>query len=339
LKEGKKLRKFAEEQKDTINTGYLMAQEWFSGKYDKYFNMRFVKAHSGWRYRGSVHEWLKNTSFENDEDSPPVIRIPDDIILYQDRTKDDDKSGKRFFRDKELLLKDYKANPIDERTLFYLAQTCACLQQNDDSFYYYKLRSKREAFQEEKFHSLLRCGELSQKLGHEWEDVLPWFMKAIEHSEYRVEPYIHIATYYKTQKKYKIAYMFINTACQFQYPDHLILFVDKMAYTYTRWHLLGIIAYYVEKYQEGYVGCKKAIEMGLNVDMDTKNLEFYEKKFKEIKQTPQLSNNTNTILSNTLTKNVFVDKIIEELKQTNPKMTLKSIKKIANIKWKDRKNK
>ena len=61
LKGGEHLRVFAEENKNSKSTGFLMAQEWWSGKYDKYYNMRFVKAREGWRFQGSVHEWMKNT--------------------------------------------------------------------------------------------------------------------------------------------------------------------------------------------------------------------------------------------------------------------------------------
>ena len=49
---------------------------------------------------------LLSSIFFEDNLAPPVIKIPDNIVLYQDRTQDDDKSFKRFTRDKELLLKE-----------------------------------------------------------------------------------------------------------------------------------------------------------------------------------------------------------------------------------------
>ena len=36
------------------------------------------------------------------------------------------KSGPRFKRDRELLLIDHAKDNRETRTLFYLAQTCAC---------------------------------------------------------------------------------------------------------------------------------------------------------------------------------------------------------------------
>ena len=168
LRGGEHLREFCKEYKDKPNTGYLVCQEWWSGKYDKYYNLRMVKPRQGWRYSGRVHEWMKNTKFENDEAAcaagEKVIRVPKDLVLYQDRTQDDDKTGNRFARDKVLLLADHKDDPTEPRTVFYLAQTCACLNHLDDAYYYYKLRTTLEGFWEERFHAFLRCGELSERL-------------------------------------------------------------------------------------------------------------------------------------------------------------------------------
>lgn len=323
LRGGEYLRKFAKSQKATESTGYLTRQDWWSGQYDKYYNMRFVKANSGWRYRGSVHEWMKNTSVKEGEKDPPVIRMPEEIILYQDRTKDDNKTGKRFHRDKILLLKDYKKNPIEPRTLFYLAQTCSCLQQNEDSFYYYKLRSHLDGFQEEKFHSYLRCGDLTQSLKHDWHDSMAWYMKALEHSD-RVEPLLKIADYYKNIKKWSISFNFLYMACSLQYPHHCILFVDKHSYDYTRWHYMGIVAFYCKQYEIGRQACLKAIKIGLNSELDSSNLKFYENKIEEKTQ----------VINKNINKKDFMIKCILELKQKFPRMTPKQLKSLSNSKWK-----
>lgn len=90
LRNGKELIKFSKKELSSDNVAYLTCQHWWSGKY---FNVRFVKANKGWRYKGSVHEWMCDTSDVKGKD---VVRIPDNIIIYQDRTQDDNKSGKRF---------------------------------------------------------------------------------------------------------------------------------------------------------------------------------------------------------------------------------------------------
>ena len=320
LREGEKLKAYCKLEMETNNTGYLMNQHWWSGKYDTYYNTRLIKARKGWRYNGSVHEYMKDTSV----DAKQVVRMPNDIILYQDRTKDNNKSGSRFARDKILLLADYKKDPTEPRTLFYLAQTCACLGHIQESFDYYNLRTKVEGFQEEKFHAFLRSGELSQKLNHNWHDSMAFYMKAVEHT-YRVEPLNRIVQHYIKIKKWDLAYTFIKLACNIVYPTHAILFVNKHSYDYTRWHLMGIIAYYCKQYNDGKIACMKAIEVGLNVELDKKNLEFYVKKEQEQSDTQQ-----------SLTKNQFVNAYIEKLKKQNNKLSVNILHKQAIKKWKNR---
>jgi len=319
LRGGEHLRAFAEEQKTSKSTGFLTAQEWWSGQYDKYYNIRFVKAREGWRYRGSVHEWMKDTKSEPDNE-PPIIRIPDKTVIYQDRTQDDDKSSKRFVRDKVLLLKDHKEDPTEPRTVFYLAQTCSCLGELEDTFYFYKIRTTLEGFQEEKFQAFLRCGDISEKLNHSWHDSMTWYMKAFEHSQ-RVEPIIKIADHYRHEKNWILSFTFANLACSLPYPEDSILFVDKNSYEYNRWHILGIVAYYVGKYQEGKAGCEKAIMYGLNSELDMENLKFYKDKI-------------DSETTSSITKKEFIEKEKARLIQENPNITTKQLVSRANALWK-----
>lgn len=321
LRGGDKLLKFVNEHIDTKFNAFLMCQHWWSGNYDKYFNTRFLRARSNWRYNGSVHEWLED---KNKEKGLPVFRMPDDIVLYQDRTKDGNKSAKRFARDKELLLADHKKDPSEPRALFYLAQTCSCLSQSEEAFYYYKLRSELDGFQEEKFHAYLRSGEYSEKLGHDWHDSLAYYMKAVEHSN-RAEPLIRIAQHYNNTKKWLLSFNFAQWACSLPYPSQAILFVDKYAYEYTRWHILGIVSYYCQKYKEGKFACLKAIEKGLNTELDKSNLQFYLKKEQEEAEKKILLN-----------KKQFINNVISDLQKTDSKIPMKKMKKLALRKWKNR---
>lgn len=320
LQGGENLLKLATEHLHTDFNAFLLCQHWWSGKYDKYFNTRFLRSKSEWRYKGSVHEYLENINKERNES---VFRMPDNIILYQDRIKDDDKTSNRFSRDKILLLKDYKKNPTQPRTLFYLAQTCSCLKQLEEAFYYYKLRTELEGFQEEKFHAYLRTGNLSEQLNHNWYDTLSYYMKAVEHSN-RVEPLIRIADHYNKEKKWIIAFHFCKWACSLEYPKDSILFVDKYDYEYTRWHLLGIVAYYCGKYEEGKNACLKAIEKGLNTELDKSNLKFYTDKLNE-----------NPVIQENINKKQFIEKSIKELQKTS-NMSTKQLENLALKKWKNR---
>lgn len=301
LQGGEHLKNMCKNFLDKDNNGFLVCQQWWCGQMDKYYNIRLVKARCGWRYRGSVHEWMKDTLSSTDQPRNPVVRVQDNIVLYQDRTKDDDKTGKRFKRDRELLLKDHNEDPKEPRTIFYLAQTCQCLGLHDEALYYSKLRLELQGFVEERFHSYVRCGQSSMNLGHDWNDCMKWFVRCYEEFQ-RAEPLVKIADYYRhkavgmikegknAQNIWRTAYMYIHEACQLLYPEHCILFVDKGIYEYYRWHLMGIIAIYVGKFEEGKEACNKALAQNIDKETNEKILQYYfdaEKKGEKKSMTKQ----------------------------------------------------
>lgn len=356
LRGGEHLRDFAKFFMDKPNDGFLSCQQWFSGQDDKYYNIRFVKNRAGWRYKGSVHEWLYDTKSKDGNPTHLVIRMPDNIILYQDRTQDDDKTSKRFTRDKILLLKDVEANPQSPRSFFYLAQTCQCLNQHEEAMYYSKRRleftgNQFNQFEEERFHSLMRIGNCAFILGHDWSDVMSWYMKAFE-AYLRSEPLIKIADYYRLKadaemrlksreesfKYWRTSYMFLREACELNYPETAILFVDRGIYDYYRWHLLGIVGYNVNRFEEGKIGCLKAISQGINKELNEKNLKLYLDKEQEDREKGIVKKEAGSSPSiQTETKQQFLERIIQELKVSIPNTTIDKLQKRAVMMWKRRK--
>jgi glycosyltransferase involved in cell wall biosynthesis len=296
LRGGKQLRRFCEEQLKTKETAWLVNQEWFSGVYNKYYNLRLIKPNHTWRYCGVVHEYLQK---QNQKDIYVNHKIPPPVCLFQDRTSDDDKTGRRFTRDRELLLVEYEKNPEDARTVFYLAQTCSCLGLNAEAYKYYEIRSKMPGFQEENFHCWLRMGDIARthaKINEEhpenrihlekdteditllrnftWEIALGNYMKAFEHTP-RAEPAVAIANYYRDKEKWLLSYHFARIACELGFPHDAILFIDNHVYDYVRYHVMGIVAYYCGRFKEGYEACQHVIKVS-NQEIDKNNLKFYE---------------------------------------------------------------
>ena len=344
LRGGEKLIKFCREVKELPSTGFMMTQQWYSGTMTKYRNIRLVKPREGWRFFGTVHEYIKDTKHPEGAE-PPTGSGPDDVVIFQDRTQDDDKSSKRFHRDKVLLLEDYKKNKKDPRTLFYLAQTCSCLHEWDNALYYYRLRTQVEGFQEEKFHAFLRAAEACEAMNMDWADTMGWYMRAFKHSQ-RAEPLVKIAKYYKweadeTQKTinemmergedpgqrffsvqnlWKMSYMFIRMACEMEYPNYCDLFVDKHVYDYERWHLMGIIAYYSGNLEDGKNACRKAIAVnGEHREVDESNLNAYFQREKE----------------NNITKKDFCAEVLPSIFKEYPNFTIKQAESKANRLWKN----
>jgi len=340
-----KLREFAKRASEKETSGFLVCQKWWSGQHDKYFNIRIVKNNHGWRYFGSVHEWMKDTTRAGPEPAHQVMRLPDEIVLFQDRTLDNNKSGARFSRDRILLLEEFKKNPKDPRTLFYLAQTCECLNNREEALYYSKLRLEEKGFEEEIFHSYMRCGNCCVLLSHDWSDSMKWYMKAYEFSN-RAEPLVKIANHYREQQKWHVAYTFIRQACELTYPEHLILFVDSGCYDYMRWHIMGIVGYYVGRLSEGKSACMKAIEKGINKELNQRNLEFYTQAEEKVGPISVYNWNNSNSVQNSVSvpvkkdcKREFINKKVVELKEMYPKLPIKNLHSKASKMWKDEKKK
>jgi glycosyltransferase involved in cell wall biosynthesis len=342
LRGADRLIEVAKQNLNTDFSAFLVCQQWWSFALDKYFNVRLVKPRKGWYYKGVVHEYIHTDIEANNK----IFRLNDDIVLYQDRTQDDDKTGKRFTRDKELLLAEYKKDPTEPRTCFYLAQTCSCLRENSDAYYYYKIRTTLEGFFEERFHAYLKCGELSEMLCLDWSESMGWYMKAFEFLP-RAEPLFKITEHYNYVKNWKLAHTFATLCCSLKYPDDLILFVDKLCYDYKRWHILGIVAFYAESYIDGKQACLKAIEYGkenplTNTDIDKSNLKFYDEKLFEIQNGGGIAPQPQAVPTNQqLTKTKFIETKVIEL-MNDPKNINCSKKQLinrANALWKINKKK
>lgn len=271
------------EKNDKSVTGYLIRQKWFTGNsMDTYFNIRLVKANCGWRYKSPVHEYITNTITPQSKN----IKIDNpNITIYQDRTQDCENTFQRFKRDKVILLREHLKHPTDTRTLFYLAQTYGSLGLNKEAYYYYHLRAELSGYEEERYHSYFRMGEISRNLNSNSEVYINWFMKALEiFPTPRVEPLIEIINYYLFNNvNYNMAGLFSNLALNSEYPQYCNLFINKQHYDYTRYHLDGIIQYYLNNIEQGKTSCEKAIEYNKNLVENTneqvKKMITYRMKF------------------------------------------------------------
>ena len=150
-----------------------------------------------------------------------------------------------------------------------------------------------------------------------------YYMQSFEKVS-RVEPLVLIGEYYVSIRNWPLAYMFVNLACSLEYPHDLILFVDKMSYTYKRLHLMTIIGLNFNKYEQGKAACLKAIEGKPEADFEKLNLNLYE----EIEK----GNKLEQIKS--MTKKQFIYMTIIELQKELPKENLKKLTVIAGLKWK-----
>lgn len=259
------LKKLLDHKKDI--DGFMVHQKWHIGpNYDlDYFNIKIIKTKLGFRYKGSVHEYIV---------TPEGLTIDklEGIVIYQDRVADNDgKTFNRWENDLVLLKKDLEINPNDSRSQFYLAQTYDGLCKKDEAFEAYKLRYENiEGFYEERFLAALNCGRLI----NDDEEKIKWYLRSFEIIE-RSEPLVEIAKIYRIKNQFLLAYTFARTACDLEFPTNCTLNVDKKSYDHDRWHELSISCYYIKKYKMGKEACQKAIDSGYDNNLNLHNMNFY----------------------------------------------------------------
>jgi glycosyltransferase involved in cell wall biosynthesis len=260
---------------DNINKSWYVEQKLKHGHDDvmSFWNVRLIRSSCGLRFKGSVHEYLDRCE--------PTERIHD-FYLFQDKTMDgDDKTEKRWIRDLGILTSEYaeleKSGGDTSRVLFYLAQTFQCLGLLDEAYHYYELRSKRTTgFDEERFASRLRCGEIAMTKG-QTELACQWLLESFRQLP-RAEPLVYLAQIERHRRQFDLAYAFAKLACNLSYPVNALLPVDTKCYSYTRWHVLGIVAYYSmapDRVSIGKHACEMAILAGCDVITDSSNAKFY----------------------------------------------------------------
>jgi hypothetical protein len=162
------------------------------------------------------------------------------------------------------------------------------LGQLDLSYKYYKIRSRLGGFDEEVFHSLMRCGDISRLLKHYDEEAISWYTNAFAFLQ-RAEPLLYLADMFRAKGKWAVSYMYMKMATLLDFPSNAILFVDRDAYDYKRWTMMAVITFkysrQVENQElkakligESLDACDKAISFAnKNIDINNKKIITGEK--------------------------------------------------------------
>lgn len=195
---------------------------------------RLFKAHKNINFTGSVHEI---------PDKPCMSKLPVNIYFnYKPSTLSRERSKKRWQRDKYLLLKDYKKNPHEPRTLFFLGQTYAALGDWIKARDFFEKRIKIIGNAEENFIALYRLAQVTEILAQSgqkiyWSIALEYYLQAYNLRPWRIEPLYEVSRYYFNCNQLQTAKLFIDIACRAKYPHNDVIFVDKAIYKKNRFLL------------------------------------------------------------------------------------------------------
>jgi len=203
-----------------------------------YKNTRVVKNHMGFYYKGVTHEYVE---------SPPHSKsgpIPKDMAFIRD-IGDGGAKHDKFIRDIRLLKGGLEKEPMNERYMFYLANSLKDSNQKQEAIEYYEKRIERGGWIEEVWYSYFNIGKCYAELQEKEKAICAW-MSAYNEYPNRIENLYEIIQHYRIIGKHKLAYVFFQLAMESKkkYPDHDYLFMQKDIYDYKLEYEFSIIGYY-----------------------------------------------------------------------------------------------
>lgn len=262
--------------------GFYIEQRWLYGEViDQYYNIFLIRPRMDWKYYGVVHEYIGPKDIQL---AKPPQKCPSDIYIYQDRNENCEASFIRYNRDYKMLRAELAKNPEDPRTLFYLGQTCDCLELYNEAFYYYQRRldlgknTERgyQGYFEEVYHSKYRMGNLCIRLNKTHEEIIKYYSDAFE-TWNRVEPLMRLCEYYLFVRNQPLAaYGYACMALFARYPDESLLFVSKTDYIYRRYNRFMVTANLVGDFIRAYEVGKQMVDLGIAEEPDVENLKVIE---------------------------------------------------------------
>lgn len=238
-----------------------------------YYNCRLIRCRSGMRFKCPVHEHIEY---------PASVKVPKHIFFEWNRGEyGSEKSAQRWIRDRDILLKSYHENPRDPRTVFYLAQTYSCLNDQEKAYLFYQERIRMGGWAEETYETYYRMAEIVELLAvkdsarYNWSQALDYYLKAYAVRSNRAEPLIKIAQYYLAHDNHALAFLFANRALSIPYPEYEALFIEKSMYTYARYDIVGRSAWYIGQYERGEEALRQALKENPGNNYFNANLSFY----------------------------------------------------------------
>lgn len=209
-----------------------------------YYNTRFIRASLTFFCKGVTHEYY-DIQKTNDIRENKI-----DTIFIND-IGDGGAKNDKFERDLILLLNGLKDEPNNERYLFYIAQTYHCMNRYDKSIEYYKKRIEKEGWYEEVSYSHYMIGKMYDEQ-KDWNNAIHHYLLSYEESEgKRADGLLKMAKYYRENKNYYLANMFLEKVFNMPYPKDDILFIQYSAYSYEPFYEFSIISFYVDKKHDG----------------------------------------------------------------------------------------
>jgi glycosyltransferase involved in cell wall biosynthesis len=218
-----------------------------------FWRIQLFRNEPGWRYEGSVHEFLIRTEIYTYErlQGLSINSLTDGARAAQPRV---------YQNDVEQLLHAHQETPDDARTIFYLAQSYGAAEEWESALEYYERYTEVGTWPEEIWVAKFQIAEIKQRLQRDWTEVLAAYLDAYQYRPTRAEPLYKIAVYYRWQSAFHLAHLFLQQAAAIPYPEEDYLFLEERLYRYVIKMALATCCYHVGQYETGMRYCDELLQ-------------------------------------------------------------------------------
>ena len=184
----------------------------------EYASNRIIKSDSNLRYIYKMHEVITPVNNVN-------IIIPINRSYIFDFRSDymEKRTMNRKNYDLQILFEMLKEDPNDSRTLYYIAQTYNLIENPELSLEYYlkRVNHPNEGFIQEKVDACFEAARISNfTLNRPWKECEELYLRCFNLDKTRPESLYFVGIHYYLEKKYEIAYDYLQKAFKIGYPIH-----------------------------------------------------------------------------------------------------------------------
>ncbi|MCW3070346.1 MAG: glycosyltransferase [Bacteroidetes bacterium] len=220
-----------------------------------YARLQLVNNRVNWRFVGVLHEYIYSPEMKNAVDLKHIYNLPS-----PDGARSSDPN--KYMRDALVLENALLSEPNNARYVFYLAQSYRDAGELNAAIKNYSKRAEMGGWPEEVWFSIFQLGMLSKHMKEDWTVTKEKLLAAYEYRPSRAEPLYHIATHYRTNERYELAFLYASKGRQIPLPKD-ILFVEKGIYEYLLPMELAISAHWTGRYDISLAANNKILQNSL----------------------------------------------------------------------------
>lgn len=237
--------------------------------------VQLINNHKDWKWVGVLHEVIGLPPSRTGASIEKAVNV---YTTEGARSKD----PLKYQKDAEILEAGLKAEPNNERYLFYLGQSYKNAGNPAAAILNYEKRIAKGGWQEEVFYSMLDIARLQQQMKEPKEKVIKSYSRAFSYRPTRSEPLYYLANFYRNHDDYELAYQVAKLGSALP-PSEDVLFVERWVEDYGLPIELSISAYWTERFQESKDICEGLLKKNLPdhvKEMVKTNLKFAEGKLR-----------------------------------------------------------